>query len=174
MKQTCASWCRSQNWASIGLLVLRLGIGFIFLWHGYGKIFGQPGMTAFSGMVGDMLGFPLPTVFAWLAALTEFLGGMALILGLGVRFVAWPMAFVMIVALAGVKRFGMPASDPDIALLFASVALGLMGAGRYSIDAHLCGCCPCCKGKKEETCCQGKTECCEEKKGEKGECCKGH
>lgn len=118
---------------SCALLVLRLAAGIIFVLHGYGKLFGHaPGMEMFTGMVGN-LGFPAAGAFAYLAALTEFIGGIALILGVAVRIAAPLLAIVMLVAFVAVKKLGLPAGDPDLALLAIVVALGMMGPGRYSV-----------------------------------------
>lgn len=131
---------------SLGLLALRIGVGVILVMHGYGKLFGHaPGMTAFTGMVTGM-GFPLPGLFAWLAALSEFLGGLALLLGIFTSVAAVFTGIVMLVALFMVKKFNFPMADPDLALLAGIVALGCMGPGRYSLAAALgmgkgCACC---------------------------------
>ena len=115
------------------LLVIRLAAGVIFVIHGYGKLFGTaPGMTAFTGMV-EKLGFPAPGLFAYLAALTEFLGGIALILGVFVPPAAALLAIVMLVAWGAVKKFALPAGDADLSLLAISIALFMTGAGKHTI-----------------------------------------
>ena len=50
----------------------------------------------------DSLGIPLPTVMAVLAASTELLGGLLLVIGLAVRWISIPLAFTMIVAITSV------------------------------------------------------------------------
>lgn len=117
---------------SKGLLVLRLVAGLIFVLHGWGKLTGNPSIEMFAGMVGG-LGFPMPLFFAWVVALTEFLGGIALILGIFVRPAAILLSIVMLVAFGMVKKFSLPAGDADLALLGINVALALMGAGRFSV-----------------------------------------
>lgn len=141
--------CHGASKKAIALLILRLALGIIFVYHGYGKLFGgMPGMEMFTGMVGKM-GFPLPVVFAYAAALTEFLGGIAMILGVFTHIVGWLMAIVMLVAFIGVKKFSLPAGDPDLALLAMSIALALMGPGAYSLMSKMGGACKrtcSCKG----------------------------
>jgi putative oxidoreductase len=117
---------------SKGLLVLRVVAGLIFVLHGWGKLSGNPSIEMFSGMVGN-LGFPMPLFFAWVVALTEFLGGLALILGIFVRPAAILLSVVMVIAFSMVKKFALPAGDPDLALFGIVVALALMGPGRYSV-----------------------------------------
>lgn len=137
----------------IGLLALRVGVGAILIMHGYGKLFGHaPGMDMFTGMVTG-LGFPLPAVFAYAAALTEFVGGIAILLGLFTSVATILGAIVMLVALFMVKKFSFPAADIDLMLLLSMVALFCLGAGRYSLTSAF--------GMKSSGCCGGNTTCCE-------------
>jgi putative oxidoreductase len=143
----------------MALLILRVVAGGIFVYHGYGKLFGDaPGMQAFTGMVAG-LGFPAPALFAYLAAFSEFFGGIALILGVGTSVATGFLTIVMLVALVSVKKFNMPASDPDLALLAIVVSLGMMGSGRYAL-MRSSGC-----GDKKSCCTNG--ACGEEKETEK-------
>lgn len=143
----------------IGLLALRLGVGVVLVMHGYGKLFGgMPGMEKFTGMVAG-LGFPLPAFFAYAAALTEFVGGIALLLGIFTSVAAVFSAIVMLVALFMVKKFTFPAADVDLVLLTSIIAIFCVGPGRYSLASVVCkdkdgeaACCVggmCCGDKKE-------------------------
>lgn len=148
-----------KSWA---LLILRLVAGIIFVIHGYGKLFGDaPGMAMFTNMVAG-IGFPMPSFFAYLAAITEFVGGIALILGIGLRVAAPLLGIVMVVAFAIVKKFNLPAGDADLALLAIVVALAMMGPGRYSVMGMMkkgkmtggtCNCagCDCSHGEMKDT-----------------------
>lgn len=130
--------CQSKHGRkSIALLILRIAIGVIFIVHGYGKLFGgAPGMPAFTGMVAG-LGFPMPAFFAYAAALSEFLGGIALLLGIGTRIASVLIMIVMVVAFMGVKQFSLPKGDPDVALFAIALAIYFMGPGKYSLAAKL-------------------------------------
>jgi putative oxidoreductase len=137
---SCGSnpWHACKSWA---LLVLRIAAGIIFIYHGYGKLFGgAPGMEAFTGMVAK-IGFPLPMLFAYAAALSEFVGGIMILLGVFTQYAAIFTAIVMFVALVFVKKFNLPAADPDIALLAISIALALMGGGKFSLWRKKHACC---------------------------------
>jgi putative oxidoreductase len=121
--------------SQVGLLIIRAGVGLIMAFsHGLGKF---KIMDGFAGSVGK-LGFPMPTFFAWAAALSEFLGGLLLALGLLTR----PAAAVLLVTML-VAAFGQHARDPfqvkEMALLYATIALGflLIGSGRFGIDPLL-------------------------------------
>lgn len=118
------------------LLVLRIVAGIVFVLHGWGKLTGNPSIEMFAGMVGG-LGFPMPMFFAWVVALTEFVGGLALILGVLVRPAAILLSIVMLVALFMVKKMTFPAADIDFALLGISIALALTGPGRFSVASMM-------------------------------------
>lgn len=135
-------WLFERAWTDAGLLVLRVAFGAGIAYHGFGKVTGD--MTQFAAGVSK-LGFPLPLVFAWAAALSEFLGGILLAIG----FLSRPAALFIVFTMA-VAAFGAHGADPfkkkELALLylFASAALSLTGAGRFSADSLL-------RRKKEET-----------------------
>ena len=130
----CKSW---------GLLALRLALAIVFIQHGYGKLFGgNPGMEAFTGMVAA-LGFPLPAIFAYAAALSEFVGGLALLVGAYTKIAGAFIGIVMLVALFGVQKFAFPSADVDLALLGGAVALFCLGGGRFSV-MHYFGKGDCC------------------------------
>ncbi|WP_081848026.1 DoxX family protein [Microbulbifer sp. HZ11] len=84
--------------SGLGPLALRLFLGPIFILAGWNKITGIDNVAAWFGNPDWGLGLPAPLLMAWLAALTEFFGGIALVLGLGVRLAAIPLMFTMAVA----------------------------------------------------------------------------
>ena len=84
----------------LALLLLRLGLGVIFVFHGYPKLFTHTRETM-QGMVH--MGFP--AYFAYIAGVFEFFGGLLLILGLFTRIAGLLLAAEMAVAL--VKVHGM-------------------------------------------------------------------
>ena len=119
----------------LGLLILRLGIGLpLALAHGLGKV---PPSAGFIDGTAEM-GFPLPALFAWAAALSEFLGGLLLAVGLATRPAAFFVACTMAVA-AFVRHGADPFGDKEKAVLFLVGALTLLfaGAGRYAVDAWI-------------------------------------
>lgn len=161
----------NRNCKSIGLLVLRLAAGAIFIYHGYGKLFGDaPGMEMFTGMITGM-GFPAPAFFAWCAALTEFFGGIALVLGVATPVVSSLLAVVMLVAFIVVKNSMLPAGDADLALLGIVIALIAMGPGAWSIDAKYCHTLKKLLPAKLAAYCTSKEEGCCDVKGKHGKGC---
>jgi putative oxidoreductase len=119
--------------ANFGLLLLRVFTGLALAFaHGMGKV---PPSDRFINRTGEM-GFPVPEVFAWLAALAEFGGGLLLAIGLLTRpvgaFVAVHFAVVVFLAHAG-----DPFGARELGAFFGVTALmfALVGPGRYSLDA---------------------------------------
>ena len=79
----------------IALLALRLYLVPIFWMAGTNKLMNIES-TAY--WFGHSLGLPFPTVMAYAAGLTEAVGAVLLLIGLGVRWISIPLMFVMIVA----------------------------------------------------------------------------
>lgn len=133
----------ATRFGDIGLLLLRAGVGLgIAIGHGWGKIY-QPGhlgpTDAFISGV-EKMNFPAPTAMAWMAALTEFLGGLLLATGLLTRPAALALACNMgvaaFVAHANARMWGPEAPNKEFALLyfFAFLTFVFTGAGRFSLD----------------------------------------
>lgn len=124
-----------EKLSSLGLLILRLTVGFAMATHGYQKVFGGIMPQVIDG-VGKM-GFPAPVVFAWAAALSEFLGAILVAIGLKTRvaavFVAITMAVAFFVA-HGSDAFQK--KELSFVYLGAYVALALTGAGKFSLDRN--------------------------------------
>lgn len=121
--------------ANAGLTLLRIfaGISLAFT-HGIGKL--PPGEQLISGTAN--LGFPLPTLFAWAAAMSEFLGGIFLALGLFTRVSGFFIAFTMLVAILGVHGAD-PYQKKELAFMYFFIALAftIKGAGDWSVDSFL-------------------------------------
>lgn len=115
----------------IALLLLRIGVGVIFIVAGWGKITGIEGVQGFFGN----LGIPLAGLMAWVVAIVELVGGIMVLLGAYIRIPALLLAIVMIVALFTTKLGGeFSAARLDLMLLLTSLALFFLGSGSYSVD----------------------------------------
>lgn len=106
---------RLRHLEGLGPLALRLYLGPIFIFAGLKKINGMEDVIRWFGNPEWGLGLPFPELMAWLAALTEFGGGVALIIGLGTRLFCIPLMVTMLVAAFAVHwEFGWQAvADPN-------------------------------------------------------------
>jgi putative oxidoreductase len=126
----------------LGLLLIRAMVGVVFVFHGSQKLFGAfggPGIEGFTGFL-TQLEVPYPALNAYLAAIAEFGGGLALILGAGTRLVAVPLVITMLVASFSAHRgaFALPSGmEYSLSLAVISAGLGLTGAGRWAVDAWI-------------------------------------
>lgn len=123
---------------SIGLLWLRVLMGVGMTYHGYGKIFGGGKFAeGVNNLVGfaQSKGFPLPHFFAWLAALSEFLGGILIVIGFGTRISAF-FVFVTMTVAAFIAHANDPFKVKELALAYWTIAgtLILTGSGTFSLD----------------------------------------
>jgi len=124
-----------------GLLLVRLALGVIFLAHGYQKLFimGVSNVGTFFNQVG----LPAPLFFAWVVALVEFFGGIAILLGILTRWAALGLAIILVVAIFTVKlKVGLIAQqgvgyELDLALLALALTLLLAGPGPFSLEKAL-------------------------------------
>jgi len=132
-------YCDVNNVASVGLLAVRLMMGAAFILHGWPKIQNPMGWLPATN--------PTPAVFQALAAVAEFGGGIALILGLLTRVAAAGLAITMAVAMF---TFHFPQKHSFVTMdgpswelagiYFAcSIMLLFSGPGRFSLDALLFG-----------------------------------
>ncbi|MCB9871263.1 MAG: DoxX family protein [Planctomycetes bacterium] len=128
--------------SSVGLLVLRIGVGCYMMAHGWGKA-----QMVFSGAFDK---FPDPISLGSgpslvLAASAEFLGAALVVIGLGTRFAAASVAFTMAVAafaIHGKDPWTMPnplgpSKEPALMFLIPFLALVFTGAGQFSLDNKL-------------------------------------
>lgn len=99
---------RAVDW--LGPLALRLYLVPIFWMAGTNKLGGMESTIAWFGNPDWGLGMPFPALMAWLAALTETIGAVLLLIGLGVRWVVPPLMFTMVIAAVTVHwQNGWPA-----------------------------------------------------------------
>lgn len=117
---------------SIGLLVIRVGLGSLMLVsHGWGKLVGFSGLT---GSFPDPLGLG-STLTLILAVFAEVLCSILLIVGLGTRFAAVPLLATMLVA-ALIVHAADPWARQEFALVYAVGFLALIftGGGQFALD----------------------------------------
>lgn len=129
-----------SNFQATVLLILRLIVGIAFILHGWGKI-----QSPFSWMPPEA---GVPGILQFLAALSEFGGGIALILGLLTRFASLGLAFTMLGAtlvhavIKGdpfVNMTGGGSYEPALGYLGMSLLFIAMGPGKFALDKMIFG-----------------------------------
>jgi putative oxidoreductase len=125
------------NYKNFGLLVIRAGLGVMFIYHGLPKLLGGPSKWEHLGTATGYVGIHfLPVVWGLLSACTETFGGFLLILGLAFR----PVCLLLVIELvvAAIFTFGQSGSlgDATHAIEDAVTFAGLLfvGPGKYSMD----------------------------------------
>ncbi|MDY7116833.1 DoxX family protein [Halomonas sp. SSL-5] len=124
-----------------GALALRVPVGLILAAHGAQKLFGWFGGYGLEGTAQwlESIGLAPGLLMALLAGGAEFFGGLALMLGLLTRPAALVAAVTMLVAIVSVHIgnglfLANNGYEFGLALLAATVALAIQGAGRFSLD----------------------------------------
>ena len=128
------------NYRNFGLLIIRVGLGIMFIYHGYPKIIGGVKTWEMIGSATGNVGIHfLPVAWGLLAALTETVGGFLLIIGLGFRLAClFLLIDLTIAALFHLHQTGaegglMAASHAiEDAVMFAGLLF--VGPGKYSMD----------------------------------------
>lgn len=90
---------RQYSAMELGHAILRWGIGFMFLLHGWPKLAGGPAKWEAVGNAMENLGVTFaPAFWGFAAGATEFFGGILLIAGIAVRPAGALLLLVMLVA----------------------------------------------------------------------------
>jgi putative oxidoreductase len=127
----------SYKYRDIGLLILRVGIGIMFMGHGLPKLTAGPEKWAILGGTMEVLGVSFaPMAWGFMAAFSEFAGGILLALGLFTRPACFFLLATMIVAASMHISKGDPFLKYSHAMEAGILFLGLIfiGPGKYSID----------------------------------------
>jgi putative oxidoreductase len=129
------SWL--SKYSDVGLVILRVGVGAMFVTHGYPKLINGADGWEQLGRHMSLIGIDFfPTFWGLMAGLTEAGGGLLLMLGLWTRAVCLPLAFTM--AIAALYHLdngdGLGKASHAIEAGFVFVGLLFIGPGRYSID----------------------------------------
>src|SRR5947199_5907067 len=116
-----------DKFTPVALTILRVGIGLILIPHGAQKFFGWFGGMGFTRFVQlfETLGYKPGALWVTLVALTEFVGGILLVLGLFTRAAALALVIFMIVAVhfTSAKGFFWTAGGLEYSLLILVVGL---------------------------------------------------
>ncbi len=126
--------------ADAALLIVRLALGAIFFAHGAQKLLGWFGGHGPEGFVGEMAKMGIPAVFAWLAIIAEFFGGLGLIAGVLARLSALGIIATMVVAVVKVHFANGFLNSPagagfeyNTLIIAAALLIVIVGPGRFSL-----------------------------------------
>jgi len=118
----------------LALLALRVTLGSIMVAHGSHKGYGH--MHEYAGYIASL---GLPAWLGYVSALTEFLGGILLLLGLFTRGAAFAVFINLAVAISRVhwKHGLLGAGGYEFPLALGTIAFALIcfGGGAISLDA---------------------------------------
>jgi putative oxidoreductase len=126
-------------------LIVRLALAVVFLAHGGQKVFGWFGGPGLAGTIAMFRGMGVPPAAAVTAALIEFLGGWALLLGFLARPAALGIIVIMAVAIAKVhakhgfflQGKGGPGFEFNFVLIAMALSILVGGAGILSLDHRI-------------------------------------
>jgi len=129
---------------NLAVLILRLCLATVFIAHGLQIAFGLfngPDIPGFSKMLAD-LGFKASLVWAYVAAYTQLIAGLFLVLGFLTRFAAFSLFIFMLVAVIKVhlsKGFFLQAGgfEYNFVLMCICISLMLTGSGKFGITPKL-------------------------------------
>lgn len=121
--------------ADLGAFLLRVTSGTLFVAHGLTKVlvFTVPGTVGFFASLG------LPPVVAYLTILAEIGGGLALILGVGVRLVSLPLIAILVgaafVHAGNGWAFASTGGGAEFPVFWAvvQVAIAFLGRGAFAL-----------------------------------------
>jgi len=121
-----------EKFRDLAPLLLRIGVGLIFIHAGWGKLTGIEGTQQFFGNIG----IPMAGIMAWIVALVELVGGLLVLVGFRIHIPALLLASVMVVAIITTKIGGddvFRAMRLDLLLLLTCLALVITGSGKHAV-----------------------------------------
>ena len=130
----------TKYFSDTGLLLLRVGIGVMYIYHGAPKIAGGPEKWERLGMAMTSLGIDfMPVFWGFMAASSEFFGAICLLLGLLFRPATFLMAMTMAVAATMhlTRGDGLTTASHAIENCILFISLFIIGPGKYAIDEKL-------------------------------------
>ena len=125
---------------NLGLLVLRICIGSMFIFHGWQKLRGGPVGWERLGHNMEYVGIGfLPVFWGFMAMAAEVFGGLCLIAGIGVRVASAFMLFTMLIAATAnlTQGYGLEGIVEIIEVSSALLTLLIAGGGRFTLKEIL-------------------------------------
>lgn len=127
------------KYKNTGLLIIRVGLGVLFIYHGYPKLLGGPELWTKIGGAMKNIGITFfPVFWGLMAAVAETFGGFLLIIGFAFRPVCLVLTFVMLIAALNHLNSGdgLMVASHAIEVGFVFLGLAFLGPGKYSADKN--------------------------------------
>ena len=129
-----------KAYQNVGLLIFRLGLGGMFMWHGFPKIFG--GIEKWTALGKTMGTFGIdfaPAFWGFMSGFAEFFGGLLIVLGLFYRLACLMLVFNLGVAFISqmADGKGLMKASQSLEDGFSFLGALFVGPGKYSLDEYL-------------------------------------
>jgi putative oxidoreductase len=131
----------------ITLLIVRLALAWVFVYHGSGTLFGAFGQVGIHGhavFFANVAHLRPGTLFAVMSGVIECFGGLAVGIGLLSRLAAAALVGDMVIAMITVTWHNGIVSNAagsgyeiNVALAALAMVVVILGAGRFSLDAAI-------------------------------------
>ncbi len=113
-----------------GMFLIRLGLGLVFVIHGWGKLSHMQDTIAFFATLG------LPAFIVYLVSLGEFIGGIAMIIGVYTKWAGFGIAIIMVGAVYFMRAKGFSGGyEFPLVLLLTSLGVAFTGPGTATIHS---------------------------------------
>ena len=124
-----------HKYTNEAMLLLRVVLAAAFIFHGWSKV------SAMDGVVTMFASMGVGTIMTYIASYVEFIGGVALLLGVATRLAGGLLAIFMVVAIYLVhldRGYNMMNGGYEYQLLLLAgvIFFALVGPGKYSLSAH--------------------------------------
>jgi putative oxidoreductase len=126
---------RNARYGDLGLLLLRCATGVFLIYQSHDNVFSAARMEEFVKFLRQFH-FIYPELLAPLSVYAQFAAGIGFILGVFTRWLGLITCFNFIIAVWMVhSRDPFPTWWPALVLVFLGLYFGLLGSGRYGLDA---------------------------------------
>jgi putative oxidoreductase len=129
----------SMSKRDLGMLLLRLIVGAIFIIQGWSKLHNMDAIVTMFTSIG------LNSFLAHFVAWAELVVGIAMFVGFYTRIAAYVMTIIMVVAiyLVTFKMGFLMGYSMNLLLIAGALAVGWNNAGAMSLAGAVCGCAKC-------------------------------
>lgn len=160
MKSCMRKFCS----ADFALLLLRVALGIVFIFHGFSKIQNMDMTIGFFSSLG------IPVFLTYAVAWIELLAGIALVLGVYTCVAGVLVAIIMLFAVILVKsKSGFMSAELDMMAFVSAIAISILGPGRFALLKGKCCNIKMCNMSSCENMCTDK-KCCDQETGKCAPC----